>query len=329
MRNSPETSSSSRLHVAILLLAVSVAACDPTGSDVNLTPETVERTPFSDASLNFMVIGDWGQKGSSGQRSVAEAMGREAARDRSAFVISTGDNFYDNGVESTDDSHWMQSFESVYTHRALDIPWYAILGNHDYKGNIDAQIDYSFQSERWHMPARFWQQELTTPDGARVQLIFLDTEALDADQLIWLHDALADSDAEWRLVVGHRPPWSSGSAHGDDADLIAALQPIFTEYGIHAYFSGHSHSLQHQQAPGPTAVIVSGAGSEARPVVTSATTCEAHSVRGFAAVSVGADEMKVQLVDDDGRVRYEVHVPRDVSAVPLQRDNGGLLRCGW
>ncbi|WP_230770022.1 metallophosphoesterase [Sphingomonas sp. Leaf4] len=105
---------------------------------------------------SFAVLGDWGRD-TPEQHHVAAAMGRAAAAARSDFVLAIGDNFYSDGVESVDDPLWQSVFEGVYTHPALQVPWYALLGNHDYRGNPQAQIDYAATSKRWRMPARYYR----------------------------------------------------------------------------------------------------------------------------------------------------------------------------
>ena len=40
------------------------------------------------------------------------------------FVISTGDNFYENGLTGTDDQAFEQSFTDIYTAKSLQKPWY-------------------------------------------------------------------------------------------------------------------------------------------------------------------------------------------------------------
>jgi tartrate-resistant acid phosphatase type 5 len=62
-------------------------------------------------SLDFMAIGDWGRNGRWQQREVARQMGRSAAAIGSRFVISVGDNFYEDGVTSIADPQWQSSFE--------------------------------------------------------------------------------------------------------------------------------------------------------------------------------------------------------------------------
>jgi len=40
------------------------------------------------------------------------------------FVVSTGDNFYENGLTGTDDQAFEQSFTDIYTAKSLQKPWY-------------------------------------------------------------------------------------------------------------------------------------------------------------------------------------------------------------
>ena len=103
-------------------------------------------------AVNFLVVGDWGRQGTNHQRDVAVQMGKSAAALRSRCVISVGDNFYEDGVASTADPQWRSSFEEVYTAPSLQIPWYAALGNHDYRGSPQAQVAYTRNSTRWRMP---------------------------------------------------------------------------------------------------------------------------------------------------------------------------------
>lgn len=47
--------------------------------------------------------------------------------------MSTGDNFYEYGVDSVKDSKFKTTWQNVYTHRSLQNPWLVIAGNHDYR----------------------------------------------------------------------------------------------------------------------------------------------------------------------------------------------------
>src|SRR5271163_3628741 len=78
--------------------------------------------------LNFLVFGDWGRQGEQDQVEVADKMAKAAKEIDAKFVISVGDNFYENGVASVSDPHWRKSFEDVYHHEPLQVPWHCILG---------------------------------------------------------------------------------------------------------------------------------------------------------------------------------------------------------
>lgn len=242
---------------------------------------TVAPSAFADTpSISFLVVGDWGER-SDGQAAVADAMGRVAADIGSAFVISTGDNFYSRGVASVDDPQWIATFEDAFTAPSLQTPWYAVLGNHDYHGSVTAEMDYTVRSTRWRMPARYWQQDISVGDDgaalfmldtlplthmpslrARVPVIGDHNEALA--QLAWLERALASSRARWKFVIGHHPILSSG-AHGGSPALVEHLRPLLRRYNVAVYFSGHDHDLEYLR-DGPLSYVCCGAGSEFRPM---------------------------------------------------------------
>lgn len=41
------------------------------------------------------------------------------------FVVSTGDNFYDNGLASEHDTAFEESFTKIYTAKSLQKQWYS------------------------------------------------------------------------------------------------------------------------------------------------------------------------------------------------------------
>ena len=120
----------------------------------------------AEEDTSFLLIGDWGSP-SGGEGEVARAMATFAAKAQSRFVISLGDNFYNKGVASTADPRWILGFEDIFAANSLQIPWYVILGNHDYEGNIQAQIDYSKVSSRWRMPAAYYTHRETLADAVQ------------------------------------------------------------------------------------------------------------------------------------------------------------------
>ena len=239
-----------------------------------------------DPVVSFLAVGDWGRDGAFHQAEVAARMGETAQALDARFIISVGDNFYEDGVASVDDPKWKTSFEDVYVAPSLQVPWYVALGNHDYHGNTQAQLDYAKTSKRWSMTDRWYnsyEADITNKGHVGVDLFVLDTSpfiaAYRADgaqkvkvggqqtgpQLTWLDAALAQSTADWKVVVGHHPIHSGGEngQPGGSPELIAQLDPILQRHRVPLYLYGHEHDLQHV-ARGATHYVCTGAGSQTR-----------------------------------------------------------------
>ncbi len=281
-------------------------------------------------TLRFLVLGDWGRDGGWHQQDVADAMALNARDFGADFTISTGDNFYSNGVPDVDHPQWRTSFEEIYHHPSLQHPWYIALGNHDYRGSVQAQIDYSELSDRWVMLDRYFAFRHDVGDAAVAEFFVLDTNPMIEDgwedlfaseemagndvetQLAWLDSALAASEAAWKIVIGHHAIYSSGKRHGGYKVLQETVQPILERHGVQAYFNGHDHNLQHH-APASSTLqyFTSGAGSELQGVGWNESTRFAVSTQGFMMVHLSEDEMRVELLDDRGQLLYTARVDRD------------------
>ncbi len=318
--------------LALVLLTALVAGCgtpQPVGQRVP-DPESMAEAgpaPFDSTALNFLIVGDWGRNGFFNQAEVADAMGVVGERVESQFTISTGDNFYLAGVTGVDDVKWVRSFEAIYTAPVLQSRWYVTLGNHDWQGDVPAQIAYTETSERWYLPAQYYAETLALDDETDVLFAFIDTNPLaypesykarfsdtgdwDVDgQLAWLERTLADSDATWKIVVGHHPIYVGSVRYSDNERLVERLVPIFERTGVQAYFAGHDHNLQHHRPDGsPIDYFVSGAGSLTREVVETPNTLFALRTPGFMAVSMTRTRMDVQAYDEDERLVYATIVP--------------------
>lgn len=309
--------------IALLVAPPMLAQSAPIYSDALYQQQRIEGlAPLAD-SINFAVIGDWGHNGHFYQRPVAHQLEIALYQLDGDFVISTGDNFYPDGVASTQDPLWQSAFERIYHGPHSFVPWHSVLGNHDYLGNAQAQIDYSNVSGRWQMPARYYSQRFTLASGEPVLVLFLDTNTLVSDyrtrakyratqgqdpgpQLAWLKRQLSGSDAAWTLVVGHHPIYTSGKRYGRDNGLVETLAPLLKRYGVDAYIAGHEHDLQHNQIKhSDLAHYVSGGGSEARSVEQREFTRYAEATPGFLTFSINADALQMSAVNHRGEVRYQ------------------------
>jgi len=285
-----------------------------------------------DESLNFVVMGDFGRNGQYFQKEVAEQMGKASMTIESDFTISVGDNFYPNGVQSTTDYQWISSFENIYTNHSLYENWYVALGNHDYKGNIQAQIDYSKISRRWKMPAKYYSETFELKNGEKVLMVVMDTNPfIDSyhkkgtfmyeniitqdtiAQKKWLIETLKTSDKsiKWKIVVGHHPLYSGGKRkdNPDTKGFEKKFAGIFDQYKVDAYLCGHEHDLQVIKPKGRyTTQFLSGAACEIRPTGNREGTLFSASEPGFMTFSINAKKLQVQAVNEKGKVIYTTEI---------------------
>ena len=254
--------------------------------------------PFS-----FLVVGDWGTGGPL-QKRVAQSMTAVANASGARFVLSTGDNIYPSGVSSVEDAQWKAKYESVY--KGLNLPWWSILGNHDHRGSVDAQVAYGERNPLWNMPGRTWHKEFAADGVTKCTLVALDTtpimQTTDGwkDQLQWLDRVLGQSAPGIRIVAGHHPIRSYGH-YKDQPHLLKHLKPILDRHAVQMYCCGHDHDLQVIRNPDDRfTCLVSGGGGGSRETSHGTHSVVSHSGGGFALVSVIQHRLRVITYDADG-----------------------------
>ncbi|KAF2305697.1 hypothetical protein GH714_007613 [Hevea brasiliensis] len=180
------------------------------------------------------------------------------------FVISTGDNFYEDGLTGVDDPAFYESFTNIYTAPSLQKQWYSVLGNHDYRGDAEAQLNpiLTEKDSRWLCLRSF------IVNAEIVEFFFVDTSPFVNDYFInpaghnydW--KALESSNAKWKIVVGHHAILSAGH-HGITEELLNQLVPILEKHNVDAYINGH-HCMEHiSTSHSKIQFLTSGGGSKA------------------------------------------------------------------
>ena len=95
---------------------------------------------------HFAVIGDWGgHLGTEAQKRVAASLELR----NPDFVISTGDNFYPDGIEHAIDNKIKTLWSDIYN--VTTRTWYSVLGNHDYLKNATAQLHIDLRNGICHL----------------------------------------------------------------------------------------------------------------------------------------------------------------------------------
>ncbi|MGK0470517.1 MAG: hypothetical protein ACJAR0_000980 [Candidatus Azotimanducaceae bacterium] len=206
---------------------------------------------FAQNEIAFVALGDQGT-GNFRQWQVGRSMDILSESNPLDFVVLLGDNFYARGVTSVGDIQWRYKFENMYQgNRLSHIPYYAVLGNHDYLGNELAEIEYGIQrkgSGRWRMPAKDYVVYYGEARGLDlIKVIYLDTSpaardiADTAQKLVELLDN--SKPTVWTFVASH-VPIKTGSEHYFDPQIGKYLLPILNRYSVDIYFNGHEHNQQ-------------------------------------------------------------------------------------
>lgn len=275
--------------------------------------------------FSFILATDLGRNGYYDQKTIAAKMGEVAENIDIEFVITSGDTHHYDGVESTTDPLWMTNFESIYSHPELLVEWYPILGNHEYKGNTQAVIDYSKVSRRWCMPDRYYSKSFETEDGESFLLVFVDTPPLidkyrnieypDAPkqdiqkQLDWIDATLKNATEKWKIVVGHHPIYAETSKTDQERiDLQNRLKPILEKYNVDAYLCGHIHNFQHIKPKGSKIeYLVNSSGSLSRKVKNPVEgTIFSSSEAGFTICTVADNKFYLRLINKEGNILHTI-----------------------
>ena len=307
-----------------ILLAVTLAAC----TAVEPGKRVAEGT--RDGELNILMLSDAGRNGSYDQRLIGEWMGVYADALGPEFVISCGDLFHYEGIQSTRDPLLWSNFESIYTHGELQCPWYGVLGNHEYRGNTQAMMDYAGVSRRWNMPDRYYTFSVPLdddePDSERVRFVFIDTTPLidkyrndpeqypdvqlvDPDaEVRWIDSVLCASTETWKIVVGHHPMYTYDKKDDTEQEnMRARLEEIFRRHAVDAYFCGHIHTFQHIRT-GRDSIdyVVNTSASRQRAPERGPLTLYASEHSGFGLLSFDKGTMHYTLVNSCGELEYEI-----------------------
>lgn len=276
--------------------------------------------------VNFYVANDLGRNGYYDQKPIAELMGTMAETVGIECVVAAGDVHHFEGVRSTQDPLWMTNYELIYSHPELMLPWYPILGNHEYRGNTQAVLDYAKVSARWDMEGRYYTKVIEDND-VTVRLVLIDTSPLldkyrkdtekypdagkqDIDaQLKWLDEVLTSAKEDWVLVIGHHPIYAdTDKSEKERTDMQARVNTILLRHpNVAMYICGHIHTFQHIRKPGTDIdYVVNSSASLARDVKPIDGTVYCSGEPGFSLVSADKSSLSLYMMDKEGRVLHTV-----------------------
>jgi hypothetical protein len=262
------------------------------------------------------------------------------------FILGLGDNIYGSGVKEHNQWRFKATFEDVYTHGSLQVPWYQTAGNHDWQhNNIEYQIQYSKKSHRWVFPSALYTFRRKLPTGETAKFIMFDQLAVTrnkpyqplkgkkydgvtwepearTDGFHWLEAELKASNDDYLFLIDHHPIYTVCS-HGN-TQAMQGMPDLMKKYGVTAFMSGHDHCMIHMSKDGQTYMLI-GAASQAwnpdsKRGIADGLGIKTHyalhrnnkgDVRGgFASMQLTSQGAVVHYYNDNGDIIHEIPLPR-------------------
>lgn len=283
------------------------------GTDPAVSPNPPPVTEPQSPNLHFFTFGDWGS-GDANQMAVADRADALCQAERCDFGLFLGDNFYDHGVSSADDPQWDSKYRDVYPIRpSLQIPWYAVLGNHDWDGvaNAQAQVDFDLldKDPYWRMPAFNYSVSMGGSMQPLLEIFVINSNQFDTAAQGWLLNALNASQASWKILAFHHPIFNNGSVHPDDEKgIYPSLKPLICGK-VDLLLSGHEHLFSHLRDSadpcGYDQLIVGTGGKAVYSSQPDARTIFTDSSLGVADFTVDSARLQLRFYRANGDPSYE------------------------
>lgn len=266
-------------------------------------------TDDNDNTTKFFVVGDTQMNGNTTTDANEIALLESIASNVEGydFGLQTGD-YIDNGGNY---SMWeeMQNVFGEYFSATDIIHTY---GNHEYYGDTDGTAA-SLLFNKTGKDTQYYSVEYGNVYVAVINYGATLSEALD-----WLVEDAKASDATWKILAVHQPPYYT-NVNGGSERFNAMIPKVVDEAGIDAVFSGHDHSYARtnpmtageiDEEEGAVYFICGDLGEKSRNVNYAATNTESFNFASisqdysalYITVEATDDELSFKSCDADGTV---------------------------
>ena len=219
------------------------------------------------AKGQFIVVGDtqstsrwefWRERNDRERRLIIDEITRRAP----AFVVHLGDL----ATRGTSERHWRQFDEFHRAFREKKIPYFPVLGNHEFYGKNRRALA-SYFSRFPHLEKRRWYSFTWKNIG----LILLDANFsnLNAEQKQeqerWYLSELEKFDRDGGIdtlqVFCHEPPYTNSNVVGpSEKSRMSFAEPFLRSGKGSLFFSGHSHTYERFEISGKVFIVSGGGG---------------------------------------------------------------------
>ncbi|WP_168354879.1 alkaline phosphatase family protein [Clostridium sartagoforme] len=164
----------------------------------------------------------------------------------SRFLLMGGD-MVDAGLNvPNNEQEWIHFFEKAKDN-LLNLPMAPVIGNHEGRNNTGFNNHFNLQNTKGVMATPL--NSVYSFDYNDVHFAMLNTEMAEskemfAPQIEWLKRDMIATDKKWKIVMLHKPLYST-SSHIKDKDIVEVIKPmlgpVVDELGIDLVLQGHDH----------------------------------------------------------------------------------------
>ena len=283
-----------------------VVSRDTAGNEVASEIYTFGTAVEGDAAFGFVVFCD-----TQANPDVVRRLAEFAYAQRPAFTLLGGDLVTDGREKSHWTEHFFPNMELLNTR----VPLVPILGNHE----RNAQHFYDY----FTLPEPEYRYRF---DYGNLSVFLLDSQRTfreSSEDYRWLERELARNKATWKIVMLHKPAYSSDeNDFGDTAetrsrlgDLNARrLVPLYEKHRVDIVWSGHIHTYERtwplkdgksvSPKKGVLYMVTGGGGGSLENAAPVRTPILAKVYRGhhYCYVLVNGKELRIEAYDLDNRL---------------------------
>jgi len=258
------------VSVLVIALTADGAKTNPLHPEPQAMPSYAGFAQIDPTKNHFIIVGDtqstshwefWRERNDKERKLIID----EIAKREPAFVVHLGDLT----VRGSSKKHWQQFDDLHKEFREKKIPYFPILGNHEFYGSDERALENYF-GRFPHLLQRRWYGLIWKGVG----LILVDsnfsdlTEEKNKQQKKWYIGELErfekDEKIDCVIVCCHEPPFTNSRVVQPNKEVKAFFADPFLRYAKNRFFfSGHSHSYERFQI-GDKFFVVSGGGGGPR-----------------------------------------------------------------
>jgi len=180
------------------------------------------------------------------------------------LVLKVGDNVDHGRVYE----EWGEQFFQPTASLMIDTPLFSILGNHEYYDEFGQSGNPDLYYSLFSLPGNEQYYAFTYGCARIIGLDTNDNFSPGSAQYNWLLSEFQSAEytqATWKFVYFHHPPYSSASGGSfDNGSVRTYLFPLFDQYGVTMVFSGHAHNYERLSRNGISYIVTGGGGATLR-----------------------------------------------------------------